>query len=107
MRLLIAQMQTHDLHGFGCQDMRVALCAAGCLLQYAKETQRAALPHIRAIQVERREESLILDAASRRNLELTQNLSGGEENTLASCIRSYMHSHGQSFIKTLAKSSLT
>lgn len=85
-RLLTEQMQTYDLQGFGCQDMRAALCAAGCLLQYAKETQRAAMPHIRTIHVERREESLILDAASRRNLELVTNLSGGEENTLASVL---------------------
>lgn len=83
LRLLTQQMQTHDLAGFGCADMSVALCAAGCLLQYAKETQRAALPHIRAIHVERREESIILDAATRRNLELVTNLSGGTEHTLA------------------------
>lgn len=86
VRLLTEQMQTHDLAGFGCDDMPVALSAAGCLLQYAKETQRAAMPHIRAIHVERREESLILDAASRRNLELVTNLSGGDENTLCSVL---------------------
>lgn len=83
VRLITQQMQTHDLSGFGCQDMSVALCAAGCLLQYARETQRAMMPHIRAIHVERREESLILDAATQRNLELTINLSGNEDNTLA------------------------
>jgi DNA mismatch repair protein MutS len=86
VRLLTEQMQTYDLSGFGCQEMRVALCAAGCLLQYAKETQRAAMPHIRAIQVERREDSLILDAASRQNLELVTNLYGGSNNTLASVL---------------------
>lgn len=84
LRLLTQQMQTHDLSGFGCLDLSVALCAAGCLLQYAKETQRTALPHIRAIQVERRDESIILDAATRKNLELVVNLSGGNDNTLAS-----------------------
>lgn len=83
-RLLTQQMQTFDLAGFGCADMPLALCAAGCLLHYAKETQRAALPHIRALHVERREDSIILDAATRRNLELITNLSGGNENTLAS-----------------------
>ncbi|MBV9575007.1 MAG: DNA mismatch repair protein MutS, partial [Gammaproteobacteria bacterium] len=86
VRLLTQQMQTYDLSGFGCLEMPVALCAAGGLLQYAKETQRAAMPHIRAIHVERQEESLILDAASRRNLELIVNLSGGEENTLSSVL---------------------
>lgn len=84
LRLLSQQMQTHDLSGFGCTDMPIALSAAGCLLQYAKETQRTAMPHIRAIQAERREDSVILDAATRRNLELVTNLSGNNENTLAS-----------------------
>jgi DNA mismatch repair protein MutS len=86
VRLLTEQMQTYNLSGFGCEDMRTALCAAGGLLQYAKETQRAAMPHVRTIQVESREESLILDAASRRNLELVVNLAGGDENTLASVL---------------------
>jgi len=86
VRLLTQQMQTYDLSGFACQDMHLALSAAGSLLQYAKETQRAAMPHIRSIKVEHRDESLILDAASRRNLELTTNLSGGEEHTLISIL---------------------
>ncbi len=86
VRLLTEQMQTRDLNGFGCDHMQMALCAAGCLLQYAKETQRAAMPHVRALYVERREDSLILDAASRRNLEIITNFSGGEENTLASVL---------------------
>jgi DNA mismatch repair protein MutS len=84
VRLLTQQMQTLDLAGFGCADMPNALCAAGALLYYARETQRASLPHIRAIYCERREDSLILDAATRRNLEIITNLSGNEENTLVS-----------------------
>lgn len=84
LRLLTQQIQTHDLAGFGCMDMPVALSAAGCLLHYVKETQRTQLPHIRAIQVERREDSIILDAATRKNLELTVNLTGTQENTLVS-----------------------
>ncbi len=86
IRLLNQQMQTHDLSGFGCEDMRSAISAAGCLLQYLKDTQRTALPHIRAVHAERREESVILDAATRRNLELVTNLSGGTENTLISVL---------------------
>ncbi|MES2219060.1 MAG: DNA mismatch repair protein MutS [Pseudomonadota bacterium] len=83
LRLLTQQMQTHDLSGFGCADMTTAICAAGCLLQYVKETQRAALPHLRTLYAERREDSVILDAATRRNLEIVTNLAGGQENTLA------------------------
>lgn len=82
-RLLIQQFQTQDLTAFDCNDYPVAIAAAGCLLLYAKETQRTALPHIRSLHVERREESVILDAATRRNLELVYNLRGGSEYTLA------------------------
>ena len=84
LRLLTAQFNTHDLTGFGCAPLTIAICAAGCLLQYARETQRTALPHIRALLHERREDSVLLDAATRRNLEIDINLAGGAENTLFS-----------------------
>jgi DNA mismatch repair protein MutS len=99
LRLLAQQMQTHDLAGFGCLDLSIALCAAGCLLQYARETQRTALPHVRAIHVERRDESIILDAATRRNLELTVNLSGGQEHTLASVFDNTSTAMGSRLLK--------
>jgi DNA mismatch repair protein MutS len=85
-RLLCEQFDTRDLSGFGCDHLPVAVGAAGCLLQYARDTQRSALPHIRRIQVEQHDEAVILDAATRRNLELDQNLSGGHSNTLASVL---------------------
>jgi DNA mismatch repair protein MutS len=85
-RLLTQQMQTRDLSGFGCEDMIAAISAAGCLMQYMKETQRSALPHLRSMQAERREESVILDAATRKNLEITVNLSGTTQNTLAAVL---------------------
>jgi DNA mismatch repair protein MutS len=98
-RLLTEQMQTRDLSGFGGENLSAGICAAGCLLQYAKETQRAAMPHIRAIHVERRDESLILDAASRRNLELTTNFSGGTEHTLASILDNTQTAMGSRLLK--------
>ncbi len=82
-RLLTDQFGTQDLRGFGCDDFPIAVMAAGCLLQYAHDTQRARLPHIQAIQIEHRDDALIIDATSRRNLELENNLSGGREYTLA------------------------
>ena len=81
-RLLNQQLGTKDLGAFGCDHLPTAIAAAGCLLQYAKDTQRGNLPHIRSINVENREDGVILDAASRRNLELDTNLNGGHENTL-------------------------
>jgi len=86
IRLLAQQMQTQDLAGFDCLDLPQALCAAGCLLQYAHATQRAQLTHVRALHVERRDDSVQLDAATRRNLELVTNLGGGQENTLAAVL---------------------
>lgn len=80
------QFGTRDLTGFGVEQATLGLRAAGCLLQYAKDTQRTSLPHIRGITMERQQDGIIMDAATRRNLELTQNLAGGAENTLASVL---------------------
>ncbi|WP_027858808.1 DNA mismatch repair protein MutS [Marinobacterium jannaschii] len=85
-RQLCQQFNVHDLSGFGCDHLKLALAAAGCLLQYAKDTQRSALPHIRRIQIEQRAESVVLDAATRKNLELDSNLNGGKKGSLASVI---------------------
>ncbi|MES9942882.1 MAG: DNA mismatch repair protein MutS, partial [Candidatus Thiodiazotropha sp. 6PLUC7] len=82
-QLLTRQFGTRDLGGFGCQDHPLAVGAAGCLLQYVEETQFGALPHIRGLQVEHRENSVIIDAATRRNLELVHSLSGQPQHTLA------------------------
>ncbi len=71
---LTLQFGTRDLVGFGVEKANLGLCAAGCLMQYVKDTQRTALPHIRAITLDTQDHAVILDAATRRNLELTQNL---------------------------------
>ncbi|AQA20241.1 DNA mismatch repair protein MutS [Halioglobus japonicus] len=85
-RALNTQFQTHDLQGFGCDGLDLAIGAAGCLLQYVKDTQRSNLPHLRSMSHESRAESVILDAATRRNLEIDINMSGGETNTLFSVL---------------------
>jgi DNA mismatch repair protein MutS len=81
-RLLTQQFGTRDLSGFGCEHLTAALGAAGCLLQYVKETQRTQLPHIQSLHWERREDSIFLDSASRRNLELDSRIIGQREYTL-------------------------
>lgn len=86
LRSLAQHFQTRDLTGFGCGDYPLGITAAGCLLHYAKETQRSSLPQIRSIQVERRDECILLDATSRANLELTVNSQGGKAHTLATVI---------------------
>ncbi len=82
-KTLNQQFGTKDLIGFGVEQAEFALCAAGALLQYIKDTQRTSLPHLQSIKLEQNIDSVILDAATRKNLELTQNLAGGVDNTLA------------------------
>ncbi|MGA0028028.1 MAG: DNA mismatch repair protein MutS [Steroidobacteraceae bacterium] len=82
-RLLCAQFGVHDLTGYGCEDLPLAVRAAGALLNCLRDTQRAALPHLPGLVTESRDTALQIDAATRRNLELEVNLSGSHEATLA------------------------
>ncbi len=82
-RLLCAQFGSRNLTGFGCAGLRLAVGAAGCLLQYVKDTQGAALLHIRGLTTESRDEAVVLDAATRRNLEIDRGLSERSEHCLA------------------------
>ena len=85
-RSLCEQFQTRDLAGFGCADRALAISAAGCLLQYVRDTQKASLPHLRALRTEERGEAVLLDAATRRNLELSTSLADRPDCTLAAVL---------------------
>ncbi|WP_373820198.1 DNA mismatch repair protein MutS [Glaesserella sp.] len=99
VQLLNRQFGTKDLTGFGVEKAVIALCAAGCLLHYAQETQRTALPHINAIHLAQNSETVLLDAATRRNLELTTNLAGGTEHTLAAVLDKCVTPMGSRLLK--------
>ena len=102
-QLILKQFNCHDLKGFGCEHLPAAICAAGCLLQYVRDTQFNALPHIRGIAVEHADDGISLDAASRRNLELDSHPSGQLQYTLlgvldktstamgSRCLRRWLH----------------
>jgi DNA mismatch repair protein MutS len=81
---LLAQLGAASLAGFGVEDMSLAIGACGALLDYARKTQGQALAHVNAVQAERSAEFLRLDAATRRNLELTETLRGEPAPTLFS-----------------------
>ncbi|MGY6216410.1 DNA mismatch repair protein MutS [Methylolobus aquaticus] len=81
-QLLLRQFATRDLCAFGCEGMPAAIGAAGALLQYLQETQRSALTHLRGLRVESSEDMIVLDAATRRNLELDTHPSGRADLTL-------------------------
>jgi DNA mismatch repair protein MutS len=80
--LLLRQFGVHDLAGFGCNDLPAAIGAAGALLQYVRDTQQSSLPHLQGIRVETQEDVIVLDAASRRNLELDVHPSGRHDLTV-------------------------
>lgn len=80
--LVLKQFNALDLKGYGCDGLAAAIAAAGALLQYIKDTQQGALPHIQGISTESSSDSIVMDAASRRNLELDFHPTGQPEFTL-------------------------
>ena len=92
---LCEQFGTRDLAGFGLAQKPLAIGAAGCLLNYVRETQKSALPHLRGIRCEERDEALQLDAATRRNLELDQSLSGPQREHAGRRARPNRDGHGR------------
>jgi DNA mismatch repair protein MutS len=85
-RALARQLGTLDLAGFGADQAPLAVGAAGAVLAYASATQQGALAHVRLLHVESESEFVGLDAATRRNLEITQTLAGAREPTLYSLL---------------------
>ena len=83
--------------------MPVAISTAGCLLQYIKDTQQNALLHIQGISVEHSEESIFIDAASRRNLEIDTHPSGQLQYTLFGVLDKTINQHGEPLLTSLVK----
>ena len=98
-RVLAQHFGTRDLAGFGAEEMPVALAAAAALFEYARATQRQALAHITALTAERDSAYLRLDAATRRNLELTETLRGEAAPTLLSLLDSCATSMGSRWLR--------
>ena len=86
VRNLSRQFETHDLSGFGCEGLRVSLGAASALLDYVRLTQGMGMAHIRALKVERDDTFLRMDAATRRNLEISETILGDASHTLLSLL---------------------
>ena len=93
-RLLTEQFGTRDLRGFGADDLSAALGAAGALLQYVQETQKAKVAHLAGLRVETIDEALILDPSTRRNLEIEHSLSGSAPHTLVAVLDSCVTAMG-------------
>ncbi|MBS0545039.1 MAG: DNA mismatch repair protein MutS [Proteobacteria bacterium] len=98
-RLLTGHFGTRDLAGFGVEDLPVALGAAAALYEYARATQQQSLAHVTGLVVERESEYLRLDAATRRNLELTETLRGEPAPTLLSLLDTCVTSMGSRWLR--------
>ena len=83
---LCDQLDVASLDGFSAEALMSACGAAGALLLYASATQGQQLRHVRSLKVEYESEYIGLDPATRRNLELTETLRGGESPTLCSLL---------------------
>jgi DNA mismatch repair protein MutS len=81
-RALCGHFGVDDLAGFGCAGLDAAIAAAGGLLGYCRETQGQALTHLDTLTVDHHDAGVRLDRATRRNLELTEALSGRPEHSL-------------------------
>lgn len=99
MSSLTQQLNTKDLHGFGCEALTAAISAAGALLAYVKHTQRTALPHITALRVEEYSEYVQLDAATRRNLEIDTTIRGEASPTLYSLLNTTQTAMGARLLR--------
>jgi DNA mismatch repair protein MutS len=98
-RALCRQFGTASLAGFGCDDLPLAVGAAGALLNYAQHTQQSSLPHVTGLSVERGSDFVLMDAATRRNLELTETLRGDPSPTLFSTLDATVTSQGTRWLR--------
>jgi DNA mismatch repair protein MutS len=85
-KALVEQLGVATLTGFGADGLGAAFGAAGALLRYAQSTQGRGLQHVKSLAVESENEFIGLDAATRRNLELTETIRGQESPTLFSLL---------------------
>ena len=85
-RALLAQLQTQSLHGFGLEDRPAAISAAGALVQYLRDTQKADLAHIREVSYRTGTDSLTIDPTTLKNLEILEAADGGRAGSLLHAI---------------------
>jgi DNA mismatch repair protein MutS len=86
-KLLLDHFKTHSLKGFGVEDIEIAHVAAGALLHYVSETQRGVMSNIKRLRPFEPSDTMMLDPATKRNLELTASmLEGGTDGTLISIL---------------------
>jgi DNA mismatch repair protein MutS len=81
-RALLDQLRTHGLEGFGLEGRTAAIQAAGALVTYLRDTQKADLAHVRAITYRTSTDSLVIDPITLKHLEVVTGSEGGSHGSL-------------------------
>jgi DNA mismatch repair protein MutS len=81
-RSLLSQLKAQSLQGFGLADRRAATSAAGALVQYLRDTQKADLAHVREIAFRTAADCMVIDPTTLRNLEVIEAADGGRSGSL-------------------------
>ncbi|RPI15585.1 MAG: DNA mismatch repair protein MutS [Ignavibacteriae bacterium] len=85
--ILLSQFKTKSLKGFGIEDLRLGIIAAGAIIHYIQETQKGNLAHINKISYYDTADYIVLDNSTKRNLEIISSMSeGSREGTLVSIL---------------------
>ncbi len=98
-KILCEQFAVSDLALFGVQNHPTSVVAAGALLIYLQSTQKQALPHLTSMTLEHTHDYLQLDASTQKHLELFENMSGSQENSLLSLMDKTACSMGSRLLK--------
>ena len=98
-KVLSDHFKVHDLAGFGCENLSAATVAAGVLLQYIKMTQGQSVDFINEMKREWTEDLLVINPATRRNLEISETLRGQPEPTLFSLLDHCQTAMGSRFLR--------
>lgn len=105
--LILVNFKTVTLKGFGLENFTVGIIASGAVLNYLKETQKAALSHITKISAYNPSDYMILDQATRRNLEITYSMQeGAKEGTLIDILDKTVTAMGGRLLKKWISSPL-
>ncbi|HEV3214119.1 MAG TPA: DNA mismatch repair protein MutS [Vicinamibacterales bacterium] len=81
-RTLLEQLRAGGLEGFGLELHGPAVSAAGALLHYLRDTQKADLAHVRTVSLKTAADCLLIDAMTLRHLEVVESMEGGRDGTL-------------------------
>jgi DNA mismatch repair protein MutS len=81
-QMLLDQLRVSSLEGFGLERRQSAVCAAGALLRYLRETQKADLAHVRSIRLKDAADCLLIDPTTLEHLEIVEAVRGGRQGSL-------------------------